>query len=224
MTLDREQSANIPALPAKGTTVPTPPANYSEVFRGYRALAELADLHGSPSASEHPTRHPLSPAGIEMLEAELQNQGVLPNTAGDILPLSYRIGHQVSFMRWKARSHGLYSPNTLFAVDLPNYLIQVGAGLLSHDSKSEVTSMPLRLSCHDLRFNIVELHYLNSLAAFLVRPQESRSNKFSKGLDLVIYSILRSELVDANDPNVVVLPVTIFEYLASLRQPSSTEF
>ncbi len=122
---------------------------------------------------------PISIDQLEMLEAELHNQGILSKT---IETISQRVRHDAGLLGWHARRFGI-SPNQIeFLVDVPKYIIKK-AQELEEETKSSTQNSTLFPR---------ELSYLDQFSSFILGKFDNTENKYEDALNVVLNVLIKS--------------------------------
>jgi hypothetical protein len=200
----------------------------------------LIKLRHNMSASEHKPQllrrlsQSLNLDQLEMLEAELINQGILLNLRSAGYTLAQQVAHEASVWRWRALRFGIEGSALSFQVILPHYLTQRAEELARalcvgvaqpEDSPGNLrlpgTVVPTADSCIP---SATELQYLDRFAAYLNGEFESASNRYQRGLNVVLRAIstpARQEPQSATTPAAVVLilalPLTMKDFVRGLK-------
>lgn len=174
----------------------------------------------------------LSLEGLEMLEAELRNQGILPK---HIPGVTQRALREASVLRWKARRGGVDEARLTFFVNISRYLTTLGTHLTERDPVTSSEDANLfylgadswyskRLPEHE---RSAQLAYLEAFASYLIGTFDQTSNRYERGMNLVLKVLNlratpRREAADgANDEAHAAIPVTLpietDEFLRLLR-------
>ncbi len=167
---------------------------------------------------------PLTAEQLEMLEAELIHQGVLPNLTDRSIRLGHTLSHEINLLRWYARRSGLAGSEISFVVDLPRYILSRASVLAEFRECGERESnwrLNSSLSEHD------EFAYLERFAAFLLADRDGGKNRYQKGLNLILRVLARSERSlnakrsTPEETHSLVLPMQRRELLKILRERRS---
>ncbi len=198
---------------------------------GYRDLLRLEENLTTESGRElirmH-LSHALDFTSFEMLEAELQNQGILNNVSTLSCPLAHQAEHEGNFWRWRALRFGAYSRTFHFLVDVPRYIVwrahelmeilslqgadsigKSGEGLINRAAFSRLHAEP-RVTIQE------ELRYLDAFASYLNGAYDNSENKFQKGLNLLLKTLTNPRRVPANAIR-VTMPVTREEFFSLVK-------
>lgn len=156
-------------------------------------------------------RHPLEINSLEMLEAELANQGItslrpqkttvvseessLWTRAQSCTSLAQRATLESTVWRWRARRLGMNAKKLRFRVDIRLFLLSWAAELEealenSHSTDNRVVFIRKpQLSSNgtdDLHQVRQKLIYLDEIAAFLNGDVRRRAHPFDRGLDVIL--------------------------------------
>lgn len=165
----------------------------------------------SSGIEENLLRHPLEINSLEMLEAELANQGItslrpqkttiisgddsLWTRAKSCTSLAQRATLESTVWRWRARRLGMNAKRLRFRVDIRLFLLTWAAELEealenSHSTDSRVVFIRKpQLSSSgtdDLQQVRQKLVYLDEIAAFLNGDVRRRAHPFDRGLDVIL--------------------------------------
>ncbi len=182
------------------------------------------------------TNKPLELNTVEMLEAELTNQGILPVIVDSSSTLAQHIAHEVNIWRWRGRRVGTGGAKLHFNVTLAPYLIAKGHQLaryleldspIGNDSPSLISqpSNAWRINLGNKSQVTEKLEYLDSFAAYLLGNFNEARDKYQRGLNIVLKSLLGHEQQEARLPSkeklTLTLPLTsnnFFDKLKTLRE------
>lgn len=173
----------------------------------------------------------ITPSSLEMLEAELQNQSILPKSSERILHVAYRACHEINYLRWRARGSGLNATGIRFVIDLARYIIHCS---MTHCSISDFSnntidtinhepSIPLRLSKYDTRYDIQTMEYFESFAGYLTGKYTRDTNKYNKGLNTLLTMMThRQKDTDFNKQadtatHTITLPISKADYMEAIK-------
>jgi hypothetical protein len=218
----------------------------AEVGETAAAVEQLQQICRNPAAREQLCRRISSPMEIEqleMLEAELRNQGILPGETEGSGTLSQHALHTASILRWRARRAGIRGNGLHFSVDLPQYLLTRAAeldeqlrrqndsterqdlGLFVHRSGSWAKAHPA------LPHLFAELDYLERFAAYLLGAFDESRNTYQQGLNLILRVLarkrsmnmtqterkLRQKNTRSNPAEKITLPIDMLTFHQHLR-------
>lgn len=139
----------------------------------------------------------VEPEQLEMLEAELRNQGILPKPEGEAQLISFRVMREIASLKWRARSIGLDKVNLHFAIDLPRY-VNARAIQLHQTTSVKSTSDSIRIdplidgSSLSSYSNESEMLFLERFAMFLTGEFERSANRYQRGLNVILRVLTRS--------------------------------
>lgn len=204
--------------------------------RGLEHLVELKsclDGDSPPSQIFYRSARPLGFEQLEMLEAELVNQGILVRSKDYCCGLAQHVLHEANIWRWRAQRFGVEGSNLVFNIDLPAYVVYRAEELMcvQHESMFE-TNLAGQLHRNDswwgsletLGSVIAEIHYLNRFAAYLLGVFDEAANGYQRGLNLVLKVLSREieqELeveADKSDKLMITLPHSKREFFSRLKE------
>ncbi len=183
----------------KSVTIPTGTVSYltpGDRFTGYSSLTRL---EREASVLARPLMHPVE---LEMLEAELENQGFL-SAPDPRFRLSFRLAYECSAFRWRARCYGVSGLPLEFRVNLPRFLLQCA----NHAAVNNTDLAPI-----DGR----EMCYLDRFAGYLLGRTITPRNLYDQGMNLVLRVLANPAHQPPNTGRSavdVVIPTTKFEFL-----------
>ena len=144
---------------------------------------------------------PMVVATVEMLEAELTNQGILPGLAIGCMSISQNLAHEMNIWRWKARRIGTAHISLIFEVALPHYILERAEKIAlfvaelerQPDTDSRLYFVQSRHTS-TVAFNteeeaLSELSYLDAFAAYLTGAFDESENSFQRGLNLILKTL-----------------------------------
>ncbi|MCB0360224.1 MAG: hypothetical protein KDD44_11330 [Bdellovibrionales bacterium] len=207
--------SNIPAAALATVADQEPLRRYPDLFDLYLRLHEAAVRPAGSPREETVLPYPVDLNSLEMLEAELINQGYtelgrLPHSlcshseaehgafwtrVDGCQTMAQRASLDATVLRWRARRRGYRAHELSFLVDVPRFAVTWAAELLesatdaAHDGE---TVLMLRspeaytVHCSDAVEQEAKLHYLNGLAAFLLGRAESRHTPYARGLKALL--------------------------------------
>lgn len=204
-------------------------------LKGYSDLlkleANLLSESGRAVIRQHLSQ-PLDFTSFEMLEAELQNQGILVNASTLSCPLAHQAEHEGNFWRWRALRFGAYSRTFHFLVDVPRYIVWRAHELMEilslqdRDSNGKLSGTPSEGLINRAAFSRLhaeprvtiqeELRYLDSFASYLNGAYDNSENKFQKGLNLLLKTLTGPKRVPENAIR-VTMPVTRDEFFSLVK-------
>ncbi len=193
---------------------------------GFEELAQLArSLESDTRTAQVYARLPehFRQDQLEMLEAELNNQGLLSRSIRTNYSLSQHIQYEANVWKWRAERVGFEGSKLHFCVDLPKYLISRAEELVaSAEQKSGSADTALRASAWQKRFESQdalssELRYLESFAAFLNGAHDNPENAYQRGLNLVLRVICSSKSV-VDETLEISLPIHKSAFFAQLKE------
>jgi hypothetical protein len=185
-----------------------------QILSSYPTLQKLRKLIDSDAVTASTTavemQGPVTIAQLEMLEAELQNQGILPVRGDRTKLLSQFANYEVDLWRWRARRVGSESIEMHFSVDAPRYLIHCALNLLKRyeqprgddNAVSEDVSsvMPGASGLIEINHSWIthvssdanlpaNLLYLERFATYLLGGYGRALNRFQRGLNVVLRAL-----------------------------------
>ena len=174
--------------------------------------------------------------GLEMLEAELRNQGILPTLAPG---LTQRALREASVLRWKARRSGVDESRLTFFVNISRYLTALGTHLTEQQVERHADEENLFYLGTDSLYSkrlpeserAAQLAYLEAFASYLIGTFDQTSNRYERGMNLVLKVLSlrakpRAESKGANDEAHDQIPVTLpieSEEFVRLMRPHRVE-
>ena len=132
---------------------------------------------------------------FEMLEAELQNQGILPRVSNSSYKLSQRASYDAQFWRWRAKRYGAQNVELRFLVDVPKFILSRSEEILealdnnefAKESAAEQTLLQRASARGESTLNPTsELRYLDQFAAYVMGEFDDSTNRYHQGLNLVL--------------------------------------
>lgn len=189
------------------------------------SLALSSGIYPSKAAEELSEGRPL--LQLEMLEAELTNQGILASSSEHPFSLVRQALHETDVWRWRARRLGFDAKQLRFLLCLPHYVVFYAEQLLNDlESASEGTSRIGSQSWHhryDKQSGVLhELKYLERCAAYLCGAFENTEDRYQRGLNLVLKAIcLGSRQATTDDEQgllTMTLPLRKQDFYAALRE------
>lgn len=200
---------------------------FSHLFQ----LRQSFNAHNANSESPVSEREPLGFEQLEMLEAELNNQGILIKNRDYCCSLAQHLEHEANVWRWRAQRFGVDSGTLQFNVDLPRYVLWRAEELingLDEETLGDIENHLQRSDAWTLRFErqgtvLAELHYLNGFAAYLSGMFDEASNRYQRGLNLVLKVLCSkaeegyTEVPAQNGSLLITLPIGKREFAALLK-------
>jgi hypothetical protein len=186
-----------------------------EVIGQYRGLCALAENYDPVK------RHEISIEQLEMLEAELRNQGITSDNGAVYLAQIASLDRNM--LRWRARRSSIVCPELLFSLDIMAYLMRTACELIaSLDGTEPDDQTRSRFLWHALISTreqaLTQIDYLEQLAFFFDGDESRTSNRFQQGLTLLLRILIKPERREAPENAVqVTLPTTSRELLNLLR-------
>ncbi len=158
---------------------------------GFPNLAALLNI------SEEQTKFstPITLDGIEMLEAELSNQGFLPSSSG-ARPISSHAINTANHLRWKAQRVEFDPDRLQFLVDLPRYLAHFAQILTERERRTNGSDAELLINpLENVSNRLTEIEwraYIENFARYFLTQQEFEANRYERGLNLVLRIVAQS--------------------------------
>ncbi len=143
-------------------------------------------------------QEPLALEQLEMLEAELRNQAILPSLPENTPSLAQAAAVEINLYRWRARRTGVACNKLNFIVDVPRYVASLAVDLTSllHPERFSITSEEenSRTSQRTTWRTVfttedkirASLEYLELFAAYFKGHFDNPSNGYQRGLNLVL--------------------------------------
>jgi hypothetical protein len=179
--------------------------NQEGLFIGYPSLCKLL--------LDTKNRDPLTLDELEMLEAELQNQNIIPTLDDSHITLSQSAAATINLMRWKAQRYGINPANFNFRINLQEFIISAAQLTLNNQKLSP--TLPT-----DSEF----IDYLECFAEYLIAEHHTSASfpnmtSFQKGMHLVIKILNRSNIPSTlQSTREIVLPISRNRFLEELRK------
>ena len=169
---------------------------------------------------------PLGTDEIEMIEAELRNQGIITSGPKKELLLSERLAREAALWKWRARSA---SPKQLrFLVDVPCYIAHFALELSEQselklgEGSGEDKNGPKLLN--PLESQVIEskagLEYLNEFASYVNGTYDKHSNRFEQGLNVVLRALSRGNIGHSKQDSTtteIILPVSKKKFFSQIK-------
>ena len=201
------------------------------------AISELRTLLEAKMFDRLPKRFaaPMALDQLEMLEAELRNQGIL-SSAQDVTTLLQSALHTASILRWRARRAGISGDSVQFSVRVPQYILNRAEEIeselrdLSDTSTGGRELLTMRSATWgkgiDSRSRLMnDMIYLEQFAGYLLGRFEKDESRYHRGLNLLL-KILTSKTDAAEDTSAhaesagISLPIGHREFLDELKVSS----
>lgn len=185
-------------------------------FLQKKGLSNLYSLLYHPqSRKRSAVARPLSVEELEMLEAELKNQGIIKstvntpnivsnNTVSDTLSKIAR--HQIGMLVWLARRTEVSNEQIDFKIDLREFIKS-----LIREKFQEGTTPNLSKYSND------EIQYLEQFASYLNGEYAEPINKYEQGLNLVLKAITITKNKHSESSLKCTLPVSKVEFVKLLK-------
>lgn len=171
---------------------------------------------------------------LEMLEAELHNQAILPPIYDNSSTLSQHVAHEINIWKWRARRRAINVQDISFTIDLGSYLAECALALLPYleakPSAEEQQTYPMLMTQPNnaWRLNLTskphvqaKLYYLESFAGYLLGRFEDTNDRYKKGLNLILRSIAVRTNEEFTASNTITLPTSIVDFFHSLQHASN---
>lgn len=215
------------AAPSANTSFPNTSVRHSSL----RALARqeensLSDEPGLRRYSE------LNLEQLEMLEAELANQGLVPRSVSESFSIAQHAVHSAAILRWRAARAGYTTQLFDFRIDLPRYILtraeeiaaQLDAPPRDEDLLARRTDSWGRE--RESRTQLLkQLEYLSALAEYLIADHgEASTNRYHRGLSVVLRALstqTNSTNAELREGLEVTLPIAVSAFLQLLRAPDA---
>lgn len=176
-------------------------------------------------------RQILSIEQVEMLEAELKNQGLIPDTQNSLAQSAYQL---VGLLRWRANRAGFFLKEIELVIDLPAFIIN-RAQTLAADLEvlaEEQNLLAARGYGWGQNFTtsslLREISYLEGLAKYLLqRDGKKEKTPYEKAQDILLSLLAKSYFQRSEQPAVswerhdklrLCLPISIQEFIAELSE------
>jgi len=198
--------------------------------QGLKHLSELASRQRDGVYGSNVLRRlqvPLEFSQVEMLEAELKNQGILPNGSGRGYSLTQIGSQESSLWCWRAERYGGKGKTLAFTMLLPEFVVSRAAELIVSADSGESSRQSPSASMHRKKIESPtsmreELNFLERFAAYLCGAYDHAENRYQRGLNLVLQvlscSMLRqSQAEESLDTLHFCLPITKAEFLTTLK-------
>lgn len=168
---------------------------------------------------------PVSMSQLEMLEAELNNQGLLSKSRGFSAFLHQRALHETGIWRWRAKRFNLPLDLDSFAIDLPRYIAERAAAITAEtDDRRDGGGKTGFLGSPGAAALIAELRYLDSFAAYVYGAFDKPKNRYQRGLNLVLRVLSsRHEQSERQEKRLLILPLTRRTFFNCLREIRSAQ-
>jgi len=185
-------------------------SEYSEIvsFLNKYSFNNLSDLFSNiENKDKSPIKQPLSIEELEMLEAELLNQGIISAKSD---ALSKRVRREIALLIWngKRNSSNFSSPN--FRIELKSFIKfeTIKLTTLNDNLKDQQIAPKIKLK--------QDLKYLDEFAAYLNGAFENTKSSYEKGLNLVLRAIMKTtEEIDENLS--FILPISKAEFIRKIN-------
>ncbi len=157
-------------------------------FLNRHAYSNLCSLFSNNyPLPKSPIAYPLSIEELEMLEAELINQGIL-NT--EVNALSKRVRREISLLLWSGKRHNVSHSDINFKIDLRSFIKFEVLKLSTASDLGSTVSYTLKQKLKN------ELAYLDQFAAYLNGAFEEPRSGYERGLNLVLKAIMKTNQRD----------------------------
>lgn len=141
-------------------------------------------------------KEPLAIENLDLLEAELNNQGIVPVPA---VTLTQQATRDASYLRWKLRCRGVQQ-EFRFLVDIARYLNswaeKIKIQLASFSESSLLSGLEFADSAElgDQQSALAQLYYLDSLAAYVIGRFSGQKHSLNHGLNLLLRHLAHKDL------------------------------
>jgi len=172
---------------------------------------------------------------FEMLEAELQNQGILQLPSDINHSMAQHCNVQIQLLRWHAKRFGWKRSSLDIRIDIPRWALSE-ARELSHelrgyiylnssgrndDSLTVEQLLPLSINLDDWQSRVAKAKYLTQFICYLNGAFLDTRNRFQRGLNVVLGTLSRTArgIRSGSETPLVSLPVTkksLFQQLSRL--------
>jgi hypothetical protein len=159
-----------------------------------------------------PVSHPLSIEELEMLEAELINQGIL---TPDVDALSKRVRREISLLLWNAKRTGASTGEINFKIDLMSFIVFEVNKLCPDELCSHHNTHPLRQKMKN------ELRYLDQFASYLTGAFEEPRSGYEKGLNVVLKAIMKTHETEKTHTPDIIMPISKQEFMKKITTNSA---
>ncbi|MCB0325064.1 MAG: hypothetical protein KDD69_15880 [Bdellovibrionales bacterium] len=151
---------------------------------------------------------------LEMLEAELTNQGILPRLRAGVLSLAQHVAQETGVWCWRAERCGVESNSLQFDVEIPRYIIARAGELLaplSLDTPGPVEPQTgvWRRAAEAPAVAIAELSYLDRFAAYLLGAFYDPANRYQRGLNLVLHVLVGAARAEEEQSSLLCLTLPL---------------
>jgi len=164
-------------------------------------------LYNPQSRRRSAVARPLSVEELEMLEAELKNQGIINSrvdTYSDTLSQFAR--HRIGMLVWLARRTEISNEQIDFKIDLLEFIKS-----LIREKYQECVSLNLSKYSYD------EIQYLEQFASYLNGEYSEPINKYEQGLNLVLRAITVTKSKYSENSLKCTLPISKVDFLKLLK-------
>ncbi len=199
--------------------------------QGLSHLAKLAERQREGRFETNVLRRlqvPLEFSQVEMLEAELKNQGILPRHGTEKYSLTQIGSQQSSVWRWRAERFGGKGKSLSFTMNLPEFVIHRAEQLVQSSEAQEASTQSSNSASVyggkiDCKTSVKEeLNYLERFAAYLCGAYDHAENRYQRGLNLVLQvlscSAIRSAEKQRSEGQLdCCLPLQKKEFLSKLK-------
>lgn len=207
------------------------------ILSDFPNLATLLATQRELSATnlDAPKKNPISIEALEILEAELTNQGILPKAEEHALRVSQLASYESSMLRWRARRAGYPSIHLAFSVSLIRYVASIAEEMVEIVRRARASQAhPLgpvvlrSITAHPRQLS-GQLSYLEAYAAYLNGSYELPETSYQKGLNTLL-KVLSTAESNAEEAQIianggalsVVLPVSPADFLQNLRRTAQS--
>ncbi|HMO18543.1 MAG TPA: hypothetical protein PKA63_10120 [Oligoflexia bacterium] len=150
-------------------------------------------------------QRPVSLVSLEMLEAELVNQGLIDKNQDSLAKFAR---HQISLLVWQARRLMLPLENIEFLIDVTELIIKLAYQAVSYSS-GEINK--------NLSYSDNQLRYLEQFSAYLTGIYQTPTNKYEQGMNLVLKSISETNINSTDKTIKCVIPLSKTNFVEMLK-------
>lgn len=173
--------------------------------------ASLADRTNNPKTDI------LSVETLEIFEAELRNQGLLPEPDEYNGTLAQQLHNEINLWQWRARRAGVDARTLAFKIQLADYVLEKAKELLifaysvTQEPSASSLERPGNFWCmnYNGRNEIhAKLTYLEHFAAYLNGVHEQSENRYRQALNLLLKSLsTRATAAENPEATKITLPI-----------------
>ena len=169
----------------------------------------------------------LSVETIEIFEAELRNQGLLPQPDEYTGTLAQQLHNEINLWQWRARRAGCDARKLTFKIHLTSYILEKAKELLifaqsiTKEPSASTLERPGNFWCmnYNGRNEIhAKLQYLELFAAYLNGVHDQTENRYRQAHNLLLKSLsTRSGSAESLDKLKVLLPIDPQQFTTLLK-------